>query len=101
MVIANAHVTPGRVSITLDESLEVDESTPPFKSFFLDRIIGEMKRKDGEAALGDSAISCVVNKDGTLIREIIVDNYRQRERADEIISTAGWSLNKMLDNAGR
>ena len=41
-VIANAYVTPEQVSIILDEQVLINADTPPFKSFFLDRIIGEM-----------------------------------------------------------
>ena len=45
-IIANAYVTPEQVSIILDEQILINADTPPFKSFFLDRIIGEMKKKD-------------------------------------------------------
>jgi len=45
-LIANAYVTPEQVSIILDDEIEISDDTPPFKSFFLDRIIGEMKKKD-------------------------------------------------------
>ena len=44
-VIANAYVTPDQVSIILDEQVLINADTPPFKSFFLDRIIGEMKKE--------------------------------------------------------
>lgn len=98
-VIANARVTPEQVSVTLHKSLEIGEDMPPFKSFFLDRIIGDMRRKDG-AVTDNAPIECVVNKSGPNIREIIVRNYRHKERVKEIISSMGWSLNKMLDNAG-
>ena len=43
-VIANAHVTAEQISIVLDDEIMISEDTPPFKSFFLDRIIGEMKK---------------------------------------------------------
>jgi len=102
-VIANAYVTPERVSIILEESLDIDEETPPFKSFFVDRVIGEMKRKDSAdgAVPGDAAIDFVINKSGSKLREIVVRNYRQKERVSEIISTAGWSLSRMLENTDR
>ena len=102
-IIAGASVTPEQITITLDESLDIDEGTSPFRSFFLGRIIGEMKRKDAEdpAVPDGSAVDCIVNRDGSSIREIIVKNYRQKERVKEIISTAGWSLSRMLDNADR
>ena len=102
-IIANAYVTPDQVSIVLDENMEIDADTPPFKSFFIDRIIGEMKRKDSvEADNGkiqkESVIDYIINKNGSDIREIIIKNYRQKERVNEIINTAGWSLSRMLEN---
>jgi len=102
-VIANAYVTPEQLSIVLDNGIEINVDTPPFKSFFLDRIIGEMKKKDfQEAESGkiqkESIIDYIINKNGTDIREIIIKNYRQKERVNELINTAGWSLTRMLEN---
>jgi len=45
-IIANAFVTPEQVSIVLEDGIELETETPPFKSFFIERIIGEMKKKD-------------------------------------------------------
>ena len=105
-IIANAYVTPDKVSIILDEQVMINADTPPFKSFFLDRIIGEMKKKDFvEAENGkiqkESIIDYIVNKNGVNIREIIIKNYRQKERVTELISTAGWSLTRMLENISK
>jgi hypothetical protein len=102
-IIANAYVTPEQVSIILDDEIEISDDTPPFKSFFLDRIIGEMKKKDfAEAENGkiqkESIIDYIINKNGSDIREIIIKNYRQKERVNELINTAGWSLTRMLEN---
>lgn len=103
-LIANAYVTPNEVSIVLENSVEIKEDTHPFKSFFLERIIGDMKRKDmAEFEKGaidqDAIINCLINKDGALLREIIIKNYRQKERVNEIISTVTWSFSKMIDNS--
>ena len=102
-VIANAYVTAEQVSIVLDDDVEINADTPPFKSFFLDRIVGEMKKKDSaEAENGkiqkESIIDYIINKNGSDLREIIIKNYRQKERINEIINTAGWSLTRMLEN---
>jgi hypothetical protein len=102
-IIANAYITPDQVSIVLEDNMEINVDTPPFKSFFIDRIIGEMKRKDSaEAENGriqkDSVIDYMIKKNGSDIREIIIKNYRQKERVSEIINTAGWSLTRMLEN---
>ena len=105
-IIANAYVTPDQVSIILDKQVIINADTPPFKSFFLDRIIGEMKKKDStEAENGkiqkESIINYIINKNGTDIREIIIKNYRQKERVTELINTAGWSLTRMLENISK
>jgi len=105
-VIANAYVTPEQVSIVLGDEIEISVDTPPFKSFFLDRIIGEMKKKDiVEAENGkiqkESIIDYIINKNGSDIREIIIKNYRQKERVNELINTAGWSLTRMLENINK
>lgn len=102
-IIANAYVTSEQVSIVLDDEIEINADISPFKSFFLDRIIGEMKKKDfAEAENGkiqkESMIDYIINKNGSDIREIIIKNYRQKERVNELINTAGWSLTRMLEN---
>ncbi|GFN41203.1 MAG: hypothetical protein NPMRth3_4600001 [Nitrosopumilales archaeon] len=62
-----------------------------------------MKRKDSsEVQRGkiqpESVIDFIINKNGSQIREIIVKNYRQKERVNEIINTVAWSLTRMLEN---
>ena len=101
--IGDATISPDQVSITLDDSITIDAETPPLKSFFVNRIIGEMKKKDDiDAENGkiekDSIIDCIINKNGGSLREIIIKNYRQKERVDEIINTATWSLTRMIEN---
>ena len=97
-VIANAHVTPEEVVIIPSEDIQ------PFKSFFLGRIIGGMESQDNiDVQTGkisqNSVISCMINKDGSRIREILIKNYRQRERVNEIINTATWSFSRMIENS--
>ena len=105
-IIANAFVTPDQVSILLDNEIEISAEIPPFKSFFLDRIIGEMKKKhvvevENGKIQKESVIDYVINKNGINIREIIIKNYRQKERVSELINTAGWSLTRMLENINK
>jgi hypothetical protein len=102
-VIANAFVTPEQVEIILENDMGITADVPPFKSFFIDRIIGEMKRKDmvdvdSGKIQKDSIIDYVINKSGADIREIIIKNYKEKERVNEIINTAGWSFTRMLEN---
>ena len=102
--IANVFVTNDEVSIILEDDITLDSETPPLKSWFIDHIIGDMQKKDiqqvenGEIKK-DDIINCIINDDGSKIREIIIKNYRQKERVDEIINTATWSLTRMIENS--
>jgi len=103
-VIANAFVTPEKISIILNEGIGLTDEIPPLRSFFIERIIGEMKKVDSADVKNgkideSSVIDCIINKNGPAIREIIIKNYRQKERLDEIINTATWSLTRMLENS--
>ena len=102
--IANAFVTNDEVSIVLEDNVTLDPETPPLKSFFIDRIIGEMKKNDIQQVESgkikkDDVINCIINNSGSKIREIIIKNYRQKERVDEIINTATWPLTRMIENS--
>ena len=102
--IANAFVTNDEVSIVLEDNVTLDPETPPLKSWFIDHIIGGMKKNDARQVESgeikkDDIINCVINDNGNKIREIIIKNYRQKERVDEIINTATWSLTRMIENS--
>ena len=102
--IANVFVSDDKLSIVLDTNITLNSETPPLKAFFIDRIIGEMKNKDNQEVekgkIGkDDVIDCIINNNGSTIREIIIKNYRQKERVDEIINTATWSLTRMIENS--
>jgi len=102
--IANAFVTNNEVSIVLEDNVTLDLKTPPLKTFFVDRIIGEMKKndirqvEDGKIK-NHEVINCIINDNDNEIKEIIIKNYREKERVDEIINTATWSLTRMIENS--
>lgn len=104
-ILGEIRTSPDRITVTLDQKISVSEETPPFRTFFISRIIGEMKRKDSqEVEAGGlppgSAIECAVESEDGRIREITVTNYRLEERAKEIASTLKWALSRMLEHAG-
>ena len=105
-IIANATVTPEQVSIVLEDNIGLTEEVAPLRSFFVERIIGGMKKSDDKLVENgeineESVINCIINKNGTSIREIIIKNYREKNRVDEIISTATWSLTRMIENSAK
>lgn len=106
LILANAEITANSVTIVPAPSVTLNVNTPPFRSFFLGRILDGMKSKDAEkvaqGALAESgAMSYKVDEDaGGIIKKITITNYRDKERMTEIFNTAAWVFTRMLEKAG-
>ncbi|MDQ3872060.1 MAG: hypothetical protein M3258_00420 [Thermoproteota archaeon] len=105
-LLANAEVSPGAVVIMPAPGVNININTPPFKSFFLNRILEGMKSKDAEkmnqGALSESdALNYKVEEDnGGMIKRIVINNYREKERLQEIFNTSAWVFTRMLEKTG-
>lgn len=103
LLISNAEYTPAFVKIALTDDLNLNINTPPFKTFFLNRILEGMKTKDKEKVqkgeLGESEVIDykVDNDEDGKINSVMISNYRERERLNEIFNTATWVFSRMLE----
>jgi hypothetical protein len=103
LLISNAEYTPAFVRIALTDDMNLNINTPPFKTFFLNRILEGMKTKDKEKVqkgeLGESEIIDykVDNDEDGKINSVMISNYRERERLNEIFNTATWVFTRMLE----
>ena len=103
LLISNAEYTPAFVKIALTDNLNLNINTPPFKTFFLNRILEGMKTKDKEKVqkgeLGESEVIDykVDNDEDGKINSVMISNYRERERLNEIFNTATWVFTRMLE----
>jgi hypothetical protein len=93
-LLANAEVTANSVVIT--PVVNLSPSTPPFKSFFLTRILDGMKAKDAEKGVSDALTYSVEESNGQ-IKRITINNYRDKERLGEIFNTSTWVFTRMLE----
>ena len=84
------------------ESLGFTVTIPPFQSFFLERVLGNMKATDeakaarGEAIPGE-ALSFDVATDGERIVSIVIKKYGGERRLREIQSSLRWAFDKMYE----
>ncbi|MEO9296275.1 MAG: hypothetical protein ABI347_11850 [Nitrososphaera sp.] len=105
-VLANAEVAANSVTIVPAPGVQLSANTPPFQSFFLNRILEGMKSKDAEkvsqGAIKESdALSYRVDEEGGgNIKRIVINNYRDKERLQEIFNTSSWVFTRMLEKAG-
>jgi hypothetical protein len=105
-LLANAEISPDAVVIVPAPGINVNANTPPFRSFFLNRILEGMKGKDAEkvnqGALKESnALNYNVEEDnGGMIKRIVINNYRDKDRLQEIFNTSAWVFTRMLEKSG-
>jgi len=103
LLISNAEYTSTYVKIPLVNDINLNINTPPFKSFFLNRILEGMKSKDKEkiqkGEIDESEIIDynVDNDENGQIKSVTISNYRERERLIEIFNTATWVFTRMLE----
>lgn len=105
MLLANAEVSPNAVIISPAAGISLNINTPPFKSFFLNRILEGMKNKDTEkvnqgALRNSDALNYKIDDDNGQIRRIVINNYREKERLQEIFNTSSWVFTRMLEKSG-
>ena len=111
-LLANAEISPDAVVIVPTPGINLNANTPPFTSFFLNRILEGMKNKDAEkvsqGALSESdALNYKVEEDdsgsggGGIIKRIVINRYREKDRLQEIFNTSAWVFTRMLEKSGR
>jgi hypothetical protein len=100
-LLADLYVGEDSMRVVLAEDKSFDVNTPPFTSFLVDRVLAKMQEKDREATstgeiTPDQILSYHIDRDGELIREIIIRNVRP-ERSRELKSAVRWTLEKMYE----
>ena len=112
-LLANAEISPDAVVIVPAPGINLNANTPPFKSFFLNRILEGMKNKDAEkvsqGVLSESdALNYKVEEDDSggggssgIIKRIVINKYREKDRLQEIFNTSAWVFTRMLEKSGR
>jgi hypothetical protein len=100
-ILAQIYTEKDAMQITLAEDKNFDINTPPFISFFVERVLARMQDKDREdAGKGkldpEKTLSFDIKQDGNILREITIRNLRQ-ERSRELKSSIRWTLEKMYE----
>jgi hypothetical protein len=111
-LLANAEISQDAVVIVPAPGINLNANTPPFKSFFLNRILEGMKNKDAEkvsqGALSESdSLNYKVEEEDDsggssgIIKRIVINKYREKDRLQEIFNTSAWVFTRMLEKSGR
>lgn len=101
-VLAIASITSDSVSIEPKEGVVLKQTTPPFKTFLVGKILQGMKTKDEELVssgrLGEGlGLHFDVEENNGVISRLMVENYREKSRLNEILNTVAWTFSRMLE----
>jgi len=77
-------------------------SIPPFQSFFIDRVLANMRSSDeNRAAMGEvspeDVLAYEVSNEGERLLSLVVRNYGGERRLREIRSGLRWTFDKMYE----
>jgi hypothetical protein len=106
-LIANAEILQNSVELIPAKGIVLNINTPPFKSFFLNRILEGMKTKDAEKVSQNqidesTSLNYYVEEDENgIIKRILINNYRDNERLNEIFNTSTWVFTRMIEKTNR
>jgi light-regulated signal transduction histidine kinase (bacteriophytochrome) len=107
LLLAKAEFTTHFVDIVPAENILLSTNTAPFRSFFMGRILDGMKVKDEEKARNlqikesESLTYIVEENESNIIRKIRINNYREKERLNEIFNTCAWVFSRMIEKGSR
>jgi hypothetical protein len=102
LLLAKVNISSQTIEITPEKGLSFNIDTPPFKSFFIKRILEGMiiqdRAKNRQKQLSDQdLLGYTIDEYEGRIKKIIINNYREKERLTDIINTSAWVFTRMLE----
>lgn len=102
LLIASAFVSPEKLVVIPSSDVKVSQTTPPFQTFFINRILKGFESKDQELVTSgkmkqSEVLSYEVDERDGVISKVSIRNYRDNMRLNEILSTINWAFTRMLE----
>lgn len=90
------------VRIEPSPEYQFDVNVSPFKPFFVEKVLEDIKNKDRKAAESgvispEKIMDYQVNTEGNILKEIVVKNVTDERRIRELRSSIRWTLERMLE----
>ncbi|MDP7976545.1 hypothetical protein [Tardisphaera saccharovorans] len=91
----------------IDLLVALKPDIPPFKSFFLDKVLGDYEKRDkqreqeGQLPAGGALTYEVLTDNENNITQIKIKNINDQRRTREIISTIRWTIARMMEKENR
>jgi len=101
-LLATMYVQDDEIAVRTAEDQRLSSSTPPFRQFFINRVLEPMKSRDQEASSRgeippERVFAYEVEETDRGIEQITIRNYGDERRLREIRTTLRWTLEKMYE----
>jgi hypothetical protein len=102
LLLAKVNISPETIEIIPEKDLLFNIDTPPFKSFFIKRILEGMITQDQDKnrqkqSLKNDSLNYTIDEHEGKINKIIINKYREKDRLTDIINTSAWVFTRMLE----
>ena len=102
LLLAKVNISSQTIEIIPEKDLLFSIDTPPFKSFFIKRILEGMITQDRDKnrqkqSFNHELLNYIIDEHEGRIKKIIINNYREKERLTDIINTSAWVFTRMLE----
>lgn len=102
LLIASAFLSPDKLVVIPSSDVKVSQTTPPFQTFFINRILKGYQSKDQELVTSgkmkqSEVLSFEVGEKDGVIAKVTIRNYGDNMRLNEILSTINWAFTRMLE----
>jgi hypothetical protein len=100
--LADMQVNQNEVKVIPKPDMKFDSNAPPLRAFLIGRVLEPMKLKDKSALEAgqiteDKVLSYRVEQEGNVLRQIVVTNYGDERRLQELRSAISWTLRRMYE----
>ena len=103
-LLAKVKISQKTIEIIPETNLRLNMNTPPFKTFFLQRILEGMINKDKDKLkqkqiTGDEIFSYKIEDRDDDIQKIVITNYKEKENLTDILNTSAWVFTRMIEKS--
>ena len=100
--LADVSETESDLIVAPAPGMRFDVSSPPFRAFLVGRVLEPMRSRDDAAAKAgqmspDKVLSYALEQDGGLMKRLVVKNYGDERRLQELRNAIRWTLRRIYE----
>jgi len=100
--LADSSETESDLIVTPAPGMKFDVSSPPLRAFLIGRVLEPMRSRDEASARAgemspEATLSYTFEQDGNLMKRLVIKNYGDERRLQELRNAIRWTLRRMYE----